>query len=74
MLPWTRTFRDHFFWTLFVKLSNSFRARLDESFRCEGYSRARTRVELSERHVIEGAVSFIPTPAELEEFFYLVTR
>lgn len=68
-LPWQRAFRGHYFLKLLVKFINGFRADLDASYKECGYNRTRTRAELSERHIIEGATPFVPLSASLERFF-----
>ena len=71
-MPWQLWFRGHYFWILYVNMLNAFRESIDSDRKTLKQSRSRTRQELSARHVIEAATSFVPCPMQLIRFFELV--
>lgn len=66
---WKQWFRGHYFWKILIKFINIFREYLDDLWRHLKISRARTKPEITERHALEAATSFLPTPQHLEPFF-----
>ena len=63
-----RTVRGHYLTRMLVRVLNLFRVSLDGQFGTQGRSRTRTRVEISERHALEGAVNFFATPPIMEKY------
>lgn len=65
---WLRFFRGHYLIKVLVGFLNSFRRELDVLRQRRGASRSRTRNEISERNVLEGAVPHIELPERLDFF------
>jgi hypothetical protein len=66
---WRRAFRGHYFWELFVRLLDQFRARLIARPSTSTMVRSRMKAQMSPRHALEAAVPFVPIPVELGNFF-----